>query len=205
MPDTEYPLGCVIMASGAARRFGSNKLLAEYNGKPLLCYALELTDELFEDRWVISSSDDVRKLARQHNVFSMIPDGPYQSDTVSKGIESMDLYMIINLLRGILFCVSDQPLLTRASLRRLCDDFMHHQNCICRLAYGEHAGNPIIFPLDLVSELRNLPQDKGGSWLAKKYPERVRLVQVQDKRELFDIDTEEDLEKLAVFSGVQNA
>ena len=37
------PVGCVIMASGLARRFGSNKLLADFEGRPLLCRALEVT------------------------------------------------------------------------------------------------------------------------------------------------------------------
>ena len=37
------PVGCVIMASGVSRRFGSNKLLADFGGRPLLCRALEVT------------------------------------------------------------------------------------------------------------------------------------------------------------------
>lgn len=30
------PVGCVIMASGLGKRFGSNKLMADFNGKPLI-------------------------------------------------------------------------------------------------------------------------------------------------------------------------
>ena len=37
------PVGCVIMASGLSRRFGSNKLLADFGGRPLLFRALEVT------------------------------------------------------------------------------------------------------------------------------------------------------------------
>ena len=70
---------------------------------------------------------------------------------------------------------------------------MNTPYAIQRLAYGESPGNPMLFPADLAAELRSLPQDKGGGILAKKYPERVRLVQVQDKYELFDIDTVRDL------------
>lgn len=36
MSETSRPIGCVIMASGLARRFGSNKLLADFGGRPLL-------------------------------------------------------------------------------------------------------------------------------------------------------------------------
>lgn len=41
-----------------------------------------------------------------------------------------------------------------------------------------------------------LPRDKGGSYLAKKYPELVRTIQVQDICELYDVDTADDLEHL---------
>ena len=41
--NARLPVGCVIMASGLARRFGSNNLLADFGGRPLLCRALEVT------------------------------------------------------------------------------------------------------------------------------------------------------------------
>ena len=34
------PVGCVIMASGVSRRFGSNKLLADFRGEPMLAAQL---------------------------------------------------------------------------------------------------------------------------------------------------------------------
>ena len=38
-------LGCVVMASGEARRFGRQKLLEPVDGKPLLAYTLEALQE----------------------------------------------------------------------------------------------------------------------------------------------------------------
>lgn len=40
-------LGCVIMASGLGKRFGGNKLMADFDGQPLICRALTVTDGLF--------------------------------------------------------------------------------------------------------------------------------------------------------------
>ena len=37
-------VGCVIMASGRAVRFGSNKLLADFGGAPLIAQALDVTE-----------------------------------------------------------------------------------------------------------------------------------------------------------------
>ena len=36
-------VGCVIMASGLSRRFGTNKLLADFCGQPMLCRAFAAT------------------------------------------------------------------------------------------------------------------------------------------------------------------
>ena len=36
-------VGCVIMASGLSRRFGANKLLADFCGQPMLCRALQVS------------------------------------------------------------------------------------------------------------------------------------------------------------------
>ena len=50
-------IGCVIMASGLAKRFGSNKLLAEFDGKPLLCRAFAVTEGLH--RVVVTRSTEM--------------------------------------------------------------------------------------------------------------------------------------------------
>mgnify|MGYP000776032481 CR=1 FL=1 len=37
-------IGCVVLAAGNARRFGSNKLLADFGGAPLIAQALDVTE-----------------------------------------------------------------------------------------------------------------------------------------------------------------
>ena len=44
-----------------------------------------------------------------------------------------------------------------------------------------------------IIECELLPEDKGGSFLAQKYPAQVKIVPARDKYELYDIDTPEDL------------
>ena len=74
--------------------------------------------------------------------------------------------------------------------------FLEAPNFIHRTIFESTPGNPVIFPAKFKEELKNLPQDCGGSYLTKKYPEQVRYIPVQDSLELYDIDTKEDLEKL---------
>ena len=83
-----------------------------------------------------------------------------------------------------------------SSLERLCANFLEASNFIHRTIFENTPGNPVIFPAKFKEDLKNLPQDCGGSYLTKKYPEQVRYIPVQDSLELYDIDTKEDLEKL---------
>lgn len=68
---------------------------------------------------------------------------------------------------------------------------------ICRLAFNENAGAPVIFPECYYNELLTLPQGKGGGFIAKKHPAQVVLVPAQDEYELYDIDTPDDLIRLS--------
>ena len=57
-------LGCVVMAAGNARRFGSNKLAAELEGRSLIRRALEAVPrELFGQVAVVSQYPEVWELA----------------------------------------------------------------------------------------------------------------------------------------------
>jgi molybdenum cofactor cytidylyltransferase len=132
-----------------------------------------------------------------------------------------------NCTQGILFLPSDQPLITKTSLQLLCLLFIYYNssyfacnstdkssnannnyfnnnninnnNKICRLAFNENAGAPVIFPACYYNELLTLPQGKGGGFIAKKHPAQVVLVPAQDEYELYDIDTPDDLIRLSQY------
>ena len=184
-----FPMGCIIMASGHSARFGSNKLLQDFHGQPLIQYVLSATQDIFAQRVVVTRYEKIARLCLEQHIPYLLHDKPYLNDTVRLGMA----YCESPELLGYAFCTSDQPFLRWQSVQQLCASFVKTPYAIQRLAYGESPGNPMLFPADLAEELRSLPQDKGGGILAKKYPERVRLVQVQDKYELFDIDTVRDL------------
>ena len=194
-----FPMGCIIMASGHSARFGSNKLLQDFQGQPLIQYVLSATQDLFAQRVVVTRYEKIAKLCQEQYIPYLLHDKPFLNDTIRLGMA----YCQSPELLGYAFCTSDQPFLRWQSIKMLCESFLKTPYAIERLAYGTSPGNPMIFPADLASELANLPQDMGGSVLAKKYPERVRLVQVQDKYELFDIDTVRDLRQCLNLAAVR--
>ena len=57
-------------------------------------------------------------------------------------------------------------------------------------------GSPVLFPAWAFTELRNLPEGKGGGVVIRNHPHDVLGVSVSDPFELADADTPETLELL---------
>lgn len=194
MQEKTFPIACVVLASGLGRRFGDNKLLSQLADKQLIQHILDSTTGIFCERVIVTRHQEIQNSCQKQNIPCVLHDKPYLSDTVRIGVEQLQARQ--KNIQGILFATADQPLLKQSTIIKLCKSFLRQPGKIHRLYYHDTPGNPIIFPQLMLNELKQLPQDKGGSVLAKKYPELVIKVQVQDEYELFDIDTQEDLRKL---------
>ena len=81
--------GCIIMASGAASRFGSNKLLAALDGVPLIEHVIRATEGLFAQRVVVTRSADVAAVCRALGARAVLHDKPLRSDTVRLGMQAL--------------------------------------------------------------------------------------------------------------------
>lgn len=205
-------IGCVIMASGLSTRFGSNKLLADFGGRPMLCRALDATDTpALAARVVVTRSPEVRQLCRAQNVPCILHSLPGRNDTVRLGLEAV-LEQCPDLA-GCMFLPGDQPLLTRQSVERMVDacgrdramragQQKETEREIFRLGHRAKndpsplLGSPVLFGNAYFPQLRTLPEGKGGNVLIRQYPERVHAVYTARREELCDADTPEALEEL---------
>lgn len=186
--------GCIIMASGLGKRFGGNKLMADFLGKSMIEYVLDATEGLFAKRVVVTRHEDVVRLCEQRNVDVIFHDLPHRSDTVRLGMEAlgdMDCCM---------FCPADQPLLRRETVEALLHCAADQKDRIWRTCSNGLPGSPVIFPKWAFEELKRLPEGTGGSWVLKEHPEQVSLMEVSDAHELMDVDTRESLELLKDYS-----
>ena len=188
-------IGCVIMASGLARRFGSNKLLHDFHGEPVMCRILEtMAAAPLAARVVVTRHPEIRDLCEARQIPVVLHDLPEQSDTVRLGVEY--LLEACPEMTGCMFAASDQPCLTVQSVTNLCAAFEDAPEKIWRLSWQGTVGNPVLFPKSTFAELLNLPVGKGGGAVVKKHPDLVDTVEVADERELVDVDTPEILASL---------
>ena len=190
--DATAPLsfGCVIMASGMGKRFGANKLTAPFRGEPLICRALDATQDLFAKRVVVTRHMDVAILCREKDIPVLLHDLPRRSDTVRLGLAAL------GNLDGCLFLPGDQPLLRRETLQALLRCAKGEPHSIWRPQANGTPGSPVFFPKWAFPALSSLPDGMGGSAVMKHYPDRVRTMDISDPRELMDADTPVMLKQL---------
>jgi len=183
-------LGCVIMASGLGKRFGGNKLMADFHGEPMIQRALRATDGLFSKRVVVTRHESVAALCRELGASVVLHDLPHRSDTVRLGLEAL------GDLDACMFLPGDQPLLRRETVAMLLEIQKENPDSIIRPAYEDTEGSPVLFPSWAFPELKTLPEGKGGGVVIKKYPHAVCRVAIANPFELADADTPETLELL---------
>lgn len=178
------------MASGLGRRFGGNKLMADFGGEPMIAQILRATDSLFDQRIVVTRSLDAAAYCRSMGIDVLLHEMPLRSDTVRLGLGAMPD------TDGCLFTPADQPLLSRETIHALIRSFAEDPGCIWRPVHKKEPGSPVLFPRWAYSELLSLPEGKGGGHVAARYPDRVRTLPVCNPHELMDADTPEEFTRL---------
>lgn len=182
-------IGCVVLAAGNARRFGSNKLNATVEGESLIRRALEAVPVGLA-AVVVSQYPDILALAGEYGFAAVRNNRPDLglSLSVRLGLE--------HLLDcdGTLFLVADQPWLKRNSAEALAALWAQNPGKIAAMAHGGIRGNPCLFPARFYPELLALTGDRGGSAVIRNHEEDLILLET-DAWELADVDTPEALQQ----------
>ena len=195
----------IYMAAGNSRRFGSNKLFYELDGKPMYRHLLERLIEI-KDRYNKLKSDspaiDITVVTRYREILdycSSIPDCHAVlsldsekgiSHTIKAGIMAVQEQKKTSMQDYYMFAVADQPYLKSQSVIKLIDKVLENKGnmrLVFSLRCGDAVGNPCVFHSSLIPQLLSLEGDKGGRSVAKKYD--CVYVDIADERELMDIDT----------------
>ncbi len=182
--------GCIIMASGLGTRFGKNKLMTDFCGKPLISYILDNTSELFKNHVVVTRHTEVANLCEQKDINVILHTLPYQNDTIRLGLEKL------SELKCCMFCTADQPLLKKDTITSLALLAINSSQKIIRPIYDKTPGSPVIFPQWTFENLLHLPEDKGGNYVIKQHPDSISYLPIANSYELEDIDTPEDFMRL---------
>ena len=195
----------IYMAAGNSRRFGSNKLFYELDGKPMYRHLLERLIEI-KDRYNKLKSDspviDITVVTRYREILDycssipnchavLSPDSEKGiSYTIKAGIMAVQEQKKTGMQDYYMFAVADQPYLKSQSVIKLIDKVLENKGdkqLTFSLRCGAAVGNPCVFNSSLIPQLLSLEGDKGGRSVAKKHD--CVYVDIADESELMDIDT----------------
>ena len=186
-------LGVVVLGAGKSVRFGSNKLLADFEGQPMVCRVMEAAARLDALRFAaVVSCDKVAALAGSHGYDVICNDAPELGQATSivlgtKGMTDMD---------AVLFLAGDQPLITAESLQLLAREFERSGKGIACLADETHKGNPAVFAARYFEKLLSLHGDRGAKGILRAHEDDLLVVRCLHANELCDADTPQALEAI---------
>lgn len=186
-------LGVVLLAAGKSTRFGANKLLAGFCGRPMVCYSLEAAAALKPARTaVVTGCGEVARLAEGYGFEVIANNAPQlgQSHSICLGVRAMQD------MDAVLLMVCDQPRLTGASLARLVERFACSGKSVACLRDGTHMGNPAVFARQCFDELLALQGDRGAKGVLRAHEDDLLVVDTVGLDELADADTPDVLAAL---------
>lgn len=190
--DTRCDLGCVVMASGAGRRFGEgNKLLADIVGLPLVVRAAKSVPTSCFDTVVSTRWDEVAALCEGLGIACAVHEGSQRSDSVRAGLA----WGVGRGWKGCLFLPGDQPLVSAQSFCSLAEGFARQPLCIHRLSWDSRPASPVLFPARLFERLSVLEGSQGGRALIAEEG-CVVLHEAGQPWEMWDVDIPEDAGKI---------
>jgi molybdenum cofactor cytidylyltransferase len=184
----------VILAAGAAHRYGQPKLLLNWRGEPLVRHVARTALEAGLDPVVLVAGAELEALRQAvaglevslvHN-----PDWEAgQSASLRAGLGALP-----ERCGSAVFLLADQPQISAQLVRALVE--VHAETLpplVAPLVDGKR-GNPVLFDRELFAELLALSGDTGGRALFARYP--VAWAPWHDPTPLLDIDTPEDYRRL---------
>lgn len=180
----------IVLASGFSRRMGFNKLLMPVNSKLMVEYTLELLGKIdFYEKIVVTAYQEIAALSGQYGCQAVINTQPFkgQSESMRLGIEACpncDGYMFFN---------GDMPYLKEATVNKIIEQFSRNMSGIIVPRYGQRNGNPVLFSAGFRAELMAVAGDIGGRAVIRNNQAHLVYVDIKDKIQGKDIDSEEDL------------
>lgn len=200
----------VVLAAGTSSRMGKLKQLLTYHGRPLLRHVVDIVRQSSVDKIVVVLGHRREEVAAvlEGLPLQIVVNQDYasgQSSSVKAGLKAITGSTpgpeAITGRAGVLFVLSDQPLLKPETINLLVENFMHHGGIVAPYYHGKR-GTPVLFDLIFQSEFDSLQGDAGAREIITRHPEALHKIEVDDPGILLDVDTPEDLDLLAKQSNV---
>ena len=181
----------LVLAAGAATRFGSAKQLAPVNGVPMLRLALGRALSLAGAQVSVvlgAHAGEVAPVLGRLAV-NVVVNRQWQegmSSSIRAGVASVP-----GSVGGVLLLLADQVGVSEGDLQRLCDAWRRNPLAVVAAQYGGGHGVPALFPRSRFALLQSLRGERGARALLRGGA--LGVIGVPMPSAARDIDTREEL------------
>ena len=199
-------IGIIILAAGGSTRLGKPKQLVEYEGKSLLRRSVEtaLTSEC--ESVVVVLGFDADELAKG---VGDLPVRTVRNESWADGISSSIRAGLARLLltnpdiAAVVVMLCDQPHVNGKTITSLITTYRSIGTPIVAAEYDGVVGVPALFDREMFNELMNLEGDAGARVVIRQnVGDKLATISLPEAG--FDVDTPEDLERMATRKRTDN-
>ena len=181
-------IAALILAAGAASRFGSTKQLVDIKGKPMLQHCIDSATTVLPDSVYTVLGNQYEMITASISDSRIILNADWQKGlgySIAAGVSALkDKY------QGILILLADQPTIRHYHLTQLIQLFSG-DNTVCSY-YSGNRGVPAIFPKSKYDDLMALQGDCGAKHILQTMDDQLQTLPLAEAS--IDIDRPEDLE-----------
>ncbi|GAB3278295.1 nucleotidyltransferase family protein [Parahaliea aestuarii] len=183
-------VGVLLLAAGRGQRFGADKRLALYRGKPLLEVVVASIRAAGLPLRVCLKPDDslceqlLTALEVEYCYCSEAQHG--MGHTLAQGIQRLPDW------DATLVALADMPWIDSDSYRQLADAAGSER--IVAPIHGGQRGHPVAFGRRFYPQLEQLEGDEGARHIIAGHPEALQLLPLDDPGVLRDVDHPHDLD-----------
>ena len=187
----------LLLASGASRRFGSSKLLADLAGRPVVRWSAEALARPVTEMVVVVPRDSTALRAALLGLPARFVENPSAHEGLASSIRA-GIAALPSEVEAVVIALGDQPTLDPHVVRRVVTAWRGARagTRAVTTSYADGRGHPTLFAAELFPSLSALDGDRGARDLLESLGDAVAVVEVNAARPA-DVDTPEALETLA--------
>jgi molybdenum cofactor cytidylyltransferase len=182
----------LLLASGASRRFGSNKLLVPLAGRAIVRWSADALAQQVDATYVVVPDGAHEVRAALDGVAVNWVENPDATRGMSTSIAA-GVAALSNDVEAVVITLGDQPLIEAQVIGRVVARWRESSDDTTSAVTTEYAdgrGHPTLFGATLFPALRALEGDRGARELLDALGERVAVIQAAGSRPV-DVDTPE--------------
>ncbi len=188
-------VGGVILAAGLSMRFGDEKLLADYRGKPVGSHVVEAALASRLEPVALVTRPELAPLLVQYSPGLRVVNN-------SNPLEGLALSLRLGLealgeeVSHALVLLADQPLVKTDLINRFVAQATTGTGLAALSTQGDFCP-PVLFESSYFEMLKNLSGDKGGRSILAGLKDKVLVLKTEDPLVTLDIDRPQDLKLIS--------